>query len=166
MSSSRRSFLVRTWQVAAVVGVGLGGVLTLNMLKPRRSDRQGSFVDGGDPRDLPTTGVVDLVDERISLVRHDDDVKALSQVCPHLGCAVGYCESSGQFECPCHGSTFNRIGEYRSGPSPRGLDRFGVSLADDGHLMIDTAMVIDGPPPGDETIDEPVTGPSCGIEEG
>ena len=28
------------------------------------------------------------------------------------------------FECPCHGSQYNRVGEKKGGPAPRGMDRF------------------------------------------
>ena len=37
----------------------------------------------------------------------NDYLFALSQKCPHLGCHVPFCESSGRFECPCHGSVFD-----------------------------------------------------------
>ena len=41
---------------------------------------------------------------------------ALSQRCPHLGCRVPFCESSGRFECPCHGSIFDLGGRVHQGP--------------------------------------------------
>ena len=53
---------------------------------------------------------------------------ALWQVCPHLGCKVPVCGSSQWFECPCHGSKYNRVGEKKSGPAPRGMDRFPVTI--------------------------------------
>ena len=46
----------------------------------------------------------------------------LSQKCPHLGCRVPDCASSGWFECPCHVSRFSGVGEFRDGVSPRGMD--------------------------------------------
>ena len=52
----------------------------------------------------------------------------LFQTCPHLGCRVPSCESSQWFECPCHGSRYNRVGEKRGGPAPRGMDRFPASV--------------------------------------
>lgn len=48
-------------------------------------------------------------------------VLALSQKCPHQGCRVPWCESSGGFECPCHGSRFSPFGELRRGPAERGM---------------------------------------------
>ena len=52
---------------------------------------------------------------------------ALYQKCVHLGCRVPWCQTSQWFECPCHGSKYNRVGEKRGGPAPRGLDRFALS---------------------------------------
>ena len=43
---------------------------------------------------------------------------ALFQKCVHLGCRVPWCESSQWFECPCHGSKYNRVGEKQGGPAP------------------------------------------------
>jgi Rieske Fe-S protein len=94
------------------------------------------------------------------LTRIDDEVVALWQRCPHLGCRVAWCESSREFECACHGSRFNRAGEVRSGPSPRGMDRFTVAV-DGDTIAVDTGAVVEGAPPGEETIDEPPAGPSC-----
>ena len=38
-------------------------------------------------------------------------INTLYQKCPHLGCRVPQCLSSQWFECPCHGSQYNRVGE-------------------------------------------------------
>ena len=90
------------------------------------------------------------------LTRIDDEVVALWQKCPHLGCRVSWCENSSEFECACHGSKFNRAGEVRSGPAPRGMDRFAVTINDDGVVEVDTGAVSQGPPAGTaESIDEP-----------
>jgi cytochrome b6-f complex iron-sulfur subunit len=67
---------------------------------------------------------------------------ALWQRCVHLGCRVPSCESSQGFECPCHGSKYNRHGEYEAGPAPRNLDRFAVSVDAAGQLVIDTGTVV------------------------
>src|SRR5262249_22492341 len=64
---------------------------------------------------------------------------ALYQKCAHLGCRVPYCNSSQWFECPCHGSKYNRAGEYELGPAPNGLQRFPVTVDSSGNLLINTA---------------------------
>src|SRR6202042_3264795 len=52
----------------------------------------------------------------------------LYQRCTHLGCRVPWCASSRWFECPCHDAKFDRIGEQRAGPAPRGMDLMKASI--------------------------------------
>jgi cytochrome b6-f complex iron-sulfur subunit len=87
-------------------------------------------------------------------------VVALYQKCVHLGCRVPWCGSSQWFECPCHGSKYNRVGEKVGGPAPRGLDRFAVSV-NNGNLVIDTGKVLQGPPIGTNTTGQQAEGPHC-----
>jgi cytochrome b6-f complex iron-sulfur subunit len=87
-------------------------------------------------------------------------VVALYQKCPHLGCRVPNCTTSQWFECPCHGSQYNRVGEKKGGPAPRGMDRFGVSV-NNGVMVIDTGAVFGGPPIGTNTTGQEAEGPHC-----
>ena len=87
-------------------------------------------------------------------------VVALYQKCPHLGCRVPECSSSQWFECQCHGSQYNRVGEVRGGPAPRGMDRFAVSVSN-GNLTIDTGAVFAGPAVGINTTGQEAEGPHC-----
>ena len=45
-----------------------------------------------------------------------------SAVCPHLGCIVAWNPSASTWDCPCHGSRFDKFGGVFNGPSPRDLD--------------------------------------------
>lgn len=85
---------------------------------------------------------------------------ALSQKCPHLGCRVPFCDSSGRFECACHGSVYDLAGEWIKGPAPRGMDQFQLSQ-ENGELIVDTGKVIPGPDHGTDTYLQPPKGPSC-----
>jgi len=87
-------------------------------------------------------------------------VKAIYQKCPHLGCRVPECGSSQYFECPCHGSYYNQVGEKRGGPAPRGMDFFAMSV-DGGVLTVDTGNIIGGPAIGVNTTGQEREGPSC-----
>lgn len=89
-----------------------------------------------------------------------EGVVALYQKCVHLGCRVPWCKSAQWFECPCHGSRYNRVGEKKGGPAPRGLDRFGVEIQG-GVIMVDTKEVIQGPPIGVNTTGQEAEGPHC-----
>jgi Rieske Fe-S protein len=55
---------------------------------------------------------------------------ALSAVCPHLACAVGWDPGQKHYVCPCHDSLFAPSGERVSGPSERGLDPLPVTIKD------------------------------------
>ena len=47
----------------------------------------------------------------------------LSAVCPHLGCIVAWNSLETTWDCPCHGSRFDRNGVVLNGPSPVDLHR-------------------------------------------
>jgi cytochrome b6-f complex iron-sulfur subunit len=90
------------------------------------------------------------VDERwkekfgVWLVKTPDDIEqhasgfyVLSTVCTHLGCTPNYLSAENKFKCPCHGSGYRITGVNFEGPAPRPLERFRVSLADDGQILVD-----------------------------
>ncbi|MEO6989847.1 MAG: Rieske 2Fe-2S domain-containing protein [Aquihabitans sp.] len=87
-------------------------------------------------------------------------VIALYQKCVHLGCRVPECATSMWFECGCHGSYYNQVGEKKAGPAPRGLDRFAMSVSG-GSLTVDTGVIIQGPPIGTNTTGQEAEGPHC-----
>ena len=62
---------------------------------------------------------------------------ALSPICTHLGCVVEL--EGAALVCPCHGSTYTRVGEVVRGPAERALRRYPVSLDGDGALLIDVS---------------------------
>jgi hypothetical protein len=79
------------------------------------------------------------------------NVRALSQVCPHLGCRPNPCLDDFWMRCPCHQSRYDRLGTkvdgIRYGPAERGMDRFGVRVDAEGVLFIDTTRLTLGPLP-------------------
>jgi menaquinol-cytochrome c reductase iron-sulfur subunit len=64
-----------------------------------------------------------------------DKLVALSAVCPHLGCAVGWDAAAGNFLCPCHDSRFSVAGDKLTGPSERGLDELPLKVVN-GRLQL------------------------------
>ena len=62
------------------------------------------------------------------------NVRALYQRCPHLGCKPNPCLKNFWFECPCHGSRYDRLGIKAAGaqfgPAPRSMDRFSITVDD------------------------------------
>ncbi len=155
----RRLFLTRLWQAGIALIAAAGVWTSFDILRSVRASGLGGVV-----RTIPEAEVSEspifVRSAQTYLTKIDDEVVALWQKCPHLGCRVAWCESSREFECACHGSRFNRAGEVRSGPSPRGMDRFEVITTEDV-IEVDTGAITVGAPPGEESIDEPPAGPSC-----
>jgi len=79
------------------------------------------------------------------------NVRALYQRCPHLGCKPNPCLKNFWFECPCHGSRYDRLGikaqGIQYGPAPRSMDRFAARVDGDGILTLDTGKITLGPLP-------------------
>ena len=84
------------------------------------------------PRQLGVERAVDEPGEgaivgrvRKTAVFRDDDgtVHELSPVCRHLGCIVDWNPAERTWDCPCHGSRFDKLGTVINGPANRGLDK-------------------------------------------
>ncbi|MGO9600694.1 MAG: ubiquinol-cytochrome c reductase iron-sulfur subunit [Isosphaeraceae bacterium] len=69
-----------------------------------------------------------------------DIIYALSTVCTHLGCPPNWLTNEQKFKCPCHGSGYYITGVNFEGPAPRPLERFKVTLADDGQIQVDKSQ--------------------------
>ena len=79
------------------------------------------------------------------------NVRGLYQRCPHLGCKPNPCLKNFWFECPCHGSRYDRLGIKAAGaqygPAARGMDRFSATVDGTGVLTLDTGKITLGPLP-------------------
>jgi cytochrome b6-f complex iron-sulfur subunit len=71
---------------------------------------------------------------------------ALDDRCTHLGCAVTWNARRSLFECPCHGSEFDRTGQVKHGPATRSLSGFSLNKGDDGTIrLVETPSAGPGP---------------------
>ncbi len=92
---------------------------------------------------FPEDYVIGAVDERFKesfgvwLVRNMEGIYALSTVCTHLGCTPNWLSAEGKFKCPCHGSGFYNTGINFEGPAPRPLERYRITMAEDGQILVD-----------------------------
>lgn len=147
---------------------GFGGTVTVgkleDILSETASSREPFYVSEGrfylNPYPQSAVGAAQATYSAAVLPGIEQGVIALYQKCPHLGCRVPWCDTSQWFECPCHGSRYNRVGEKKFGPAPRGLDMFPVAISG-GVVSVDTGVVIQGLPIGTNTTGQEAEGPNC-----
>jgi len=80
-------------------------------------------------------------EQRVWIVREETGVYAIFAKCTHLGCTPRWLGAEVKFKCPCHGSGFFKSGLNFEGPAPRPLDRYKISVAEDGQLVVDKSKV-------------------------
>jgi len=154
----RRNFLYRLGAGAGVAAIATQATASLRSLVPNVSYDAPTTVKLGQPSEYPD-GLKFLPDERLFIFREGSTFHAISAVCTHLGCTVR-AEALSQvqtadvggkrtrlthrFLCPCHGSRYTGDGTNISGPAPKPLAWFRLSVAsDDGQLVVDLADEVD-----------------------
>jgi cytochrome b6-f complex iron-sulfur subunit len=187
---SRRQFLNRSSITLMTLGLSVFGAANIAFLWPRPTAGFGSKVKIGTidsvntvinssspavnfayfseaqtylqpyPMDQATQASAEAVYKGATLAGIKQGYVALWQKCPHLGCKVPVCGTSQWFECPCHGSQYNRVGEKKVGPAPRGMDHFPV-IIDGENVIIDTGTVSLGAVIGTDTTGQGLEGPHC-----
>ncbi|MDP8977867.1 MAG: Rieske 2Fe-2S domain-containing protein, partial [Actinomycetota bacterium] len=179
-TTTRRAFLRNSWLGTMALGLAAFGGASIMYLWPNLTGGFGARVEveeedfileeiraNNAPYEIPT-GRTWLVEYDPALdpggqyadLTNGAPLMALYWKCVHLGCRVPWCETSQWFECPCHGSRYNRWGEWQGGPAPRGLDRFGLEVRN-GVVVVDTSTVVTGPPRTAAVLQQPPEGPSC-----
>jgi len=157
---TRREFLNYAWlsSLGFVFLVGFGGA-TFFFAFPRFKVGEfgGVFPLGkaGDVLPKPTDPPIHNTDGKFWLSNVNGMIVALYDVCVHLGCLYSWQEVTGRFECPCHGSKFQKDGTYIEGPAPRSLDRMVISFVGAGNRVIAATDAKGDPlqPPSDAAVD-------------
>jgi len=125
---------------ASTLGMILG---TVRFLFPNVLSEPPSKIKVGFADDYEQGKVVERYkDQHAWIVRNRNDkgqetIYALSTTCTHLGCTPNWLEREQKFKCPCHGSGFYITGINFEGPAPRPLERWAISVGEDGQLVVD-----------------------------
>jgi cytochrome b6-f complex iron-sulfur subunit len=80
-----------------------------------------------DNSSLNTTGGSKIVQNIIVINTGSSNFVALSSICTHMGCTVGYDSGAGNIKCPCHGSVYATTGSVITGPAPAALHSYAIS---------------------------------------
>ena len=153
-TAERRDFLFKLGTGAGLTALAAQAGASLRSLVPNVSYDAPTTVKLGPPSEFPD-GLKFLPDERLFVFREVNTFHAVSAVCTHLGCTVraealsrpeamivegSPLRVTHRFLCPCHGSRYTGDGGNVSGPAPRPLAWYRLSLAaDDGQLVVDLA---------------------------
>ncbi len=58
----------------------------------------------------------------------ESEVRAFNAICTHTDCTVEFLPEKGVIFCACHGGTYDLNGRNISGPPPRPLEEYNVTL--------------------------------------
>src|ERR1044071_4305006 len=145
----------RRWCLRLAVMGSLAAVLTqlvgcfVNYYYPLQVGTFGGKVLPGKPEDFKLGDPTYVRDGKLYVSRVPDGLLALYQKCPHLGCVVPWrpddptldsIEPKGRFNCPCHGSQYDRYGVIKAGPAPRPMDIMAMAV-ENGNLVVDTGKI-------------------------
>ena len=130
---TRREFLNYTWlaSLGFVFLVGFGGAAYFFSFPRFKAGEFGGVSPlgkAGEALPKPNDPPVHNQDGKFWLSNVNGAIIALYDVCVHLGCLYAWQEVTGRFECPCHGSKYQKDGTYIEGPAPRSLDRMVVQF--------------------------------------
>jgi Rieske Fe-S protein len=81
----------------------------------------------------PNTGKIFKFGRRPGLLINtpSGELRAFDAICTHLNCTVQYRSDFGQIWCACHNGLYDTSGKNISGPPPRPLEAFAVSIRGD-----------------------------------
>lgn len=112
----------------------------------------------GRLEDFPVGSVTHVREGKFYLVRLQDGILALNQVCTHQQCDVTYQPEHYRFFCPCHYNKFTRKGEHIGhtlGTPP--LHAYAIEIVN-GQIVIDTDRTIPRlPEEADRMVEVPVS---------
>jgi cytochrome b6-f complex iron-sulfur subunit len=123
---SRREFLYYIWgaSIALLIGEAVVAIGWFALPRFKEGTFGGVFTISADKVPPLQSPPFNEPSGRFWVSNANAGLTVLFGVCTHLGCLPKWVEQNDRFECPCHGSKFDRYGQWLDGPAPRGLDRF------------------------------------------
>lgn len=135
---NRREFFKTSLKTIALGSIALSAIDVKKLLAESDSDNsKGSpkVVSLSDYPDLENIGGSANIGKAYVVRTSQSKFLALSLLCTHKKCDVD--PTAEGFECPCHGSTYDKSGKVLSGPAKKNLKSYKTTFnADDNTLTI------------------------------
>jgi cytochrome b6-f complex iron-sulfur subunit len=113
-------------------GLGIAGAIGAYLRPPEHGSGMAERTVRIGPLEDLKFGEARLVRHGVSpfyVVRLDATrIVALSAVCTHVRCILGFDRERRALTCPCHDGRFDLAGQVLSGPPPRPLTSYSVSV--------------------------------------
>jgi len=132
MKQDRRGFL------NTLLGIGgIGAIASIIypvfefLLPPESREPTVSSIKAGaiDQYEVNSAKILKFGREPVILIRKDSgEFSAFSATCTHLDCIVQYRQDTKQILCACHNGHYDLKGRNVSGPPPKPLTEFKVSV--------------------------------------
>lgn len=91
--------------------------LVLNKLKPINTEFKDIKLGEG--------GIVEIDGEKVGIYKKNDgEIFAVKPYCGHLGCLISWNNLEKTWDCPCHGSRYDYMGNIITEPTVKGLSRY------------------------------------------
>ncbi len=145
--TGRRDFLHSFGWLSFLGFLGISTLGALRMMFPRILFERPPQFKAGHTADYVAGQVNERYKdtERVWIIRDTEKIIALSATCTHLGCTPRWLNAENKFKCPCHGSGFRGLptaitGINYEGPAPRALDRFRITVDENGDIVVDKSV--------------------------
>ena len=132
--TTRRSFLdiLLNITLAGWLGAMIYPVIRF-LIPPKQPDLNVNSVDAGplDAFQTNSSRILRFGRKPVLIIRKKSgDFKALSATCTHLDCNVQYKQDTEQVWCACHNGFYDLEGRNISGPPPKPLPQYDVTVKD------------------------------------
>lgn len=142
-NKTRRAFLETIGKFSLFAGFAGIFTSTLRFLLPNVLYEPPTTFFVGKLEDFPPDSITFLEENRLFIFNKTEGLFVVSSICTHLGCNVKWNDNRIGFDCPCHGSTFDKNGDNISGPAPKPLKWYQLTVDNNKALIVNTAREVD-----------------------
>jgi len=128
---NRRDFLKSSFKTIVAGSVVLSAIDVKKLLAEADGISENSFTNAkvinlNDYPDLANVGGNTTIGKAFVMRTGSSKFLALSTLCTHKKCDVDF--TGDGFECPCHGSTYDKSGKVTNGPAKKNLKSYKTTF--------------------------------------